>query len=139
MVSESLVSVQDGGPGAYRRPAAIRAATKAAITRPIHGEFPAEPPSTEVNIVYLSELTPDGRRVVCGSSFVILVWDAETGLAARLNWLDWVMSVAVTPDGRRIVSEVHDKKIRVLSTRGEFDSRFAGQLMFRVPPQDRKD
>ena len=72
-------------------------------------------------------VTPDGRRIVSGSddgtikqvweaeNGTIKVWDAESGRLLRTleGHTDRVKAVAVTPDGRRIVSGSHDKTIKV--------------------------
>jgi WD40 repeat protein len=52
-------------------------------------------------------ITPDGRRIVCGSEDDIRVWDPESGdhLTTHWRWVWYVNSVAVTQDGRTIVSD----------------------------------
>ena len=50
---------------------------------------------------------PDGRRAVSASADKTLkIWDLATGHEVRTlsGHSNWVLSVAVTPDGRRAVS-----------------------------------
>jgi len=62
-------------------------------------------------------ISPDGRRIVCGSEDgTIYIRDMETGEvlgSPLLGHTGRVWSVAVSPNGRRIVSGSEDKTIRV--------------------------
>jgi WD40 repeat protein len=61
-------------------------------------------------------VSPDGRRIVSGSSDnTVAVWDLETGsrLLTLAGHQDRVYSVAVSPDGRRIVSGSDDQTAAV--------------------------
>jgi WD40 repeat protein len=74
-----------------------------------------------VNAVAVS---PDGRFIVSGSGQTVKVWGAEgKGLLRMLftsgrllrsldGHTDWVYAVAVSPDGRTIVSGADDRTIR---------------------------
>jgi len=60
--------------------------------------------------------SPDGRRIVSGSTDNELkVWDAETGQETLTlkGHSDWVTSVSFSPDGRRIVSGSNDDTIKI--------------------------
>ncbi|KIK21039.1 hypothetical protein PISMIDRAFT_681748 [Pisolithus microcarpus 441] len=61
--------------------------------------------------------SPDGRRVVSGSSdMTVRIWDAERGVqigSLLQGHTDWVWSVAFSPDGKRIVSGSRDWTVRV--------------------------
>ncbi|KIM26984.1 hypothetical protein M408DRAFT_72023, partial [Serendipita vermifera MAFF 305830] len=67
--------------------------------------------------VYSVVFSPDGRRIVSGSSDkTIRVWDAQTGeliVEPLQGHKNSVWSVAFSPDGRRIVSGSKDTTIRV--------------------------
>ena len=63
---------------------------------------------------------PDGRRVVScdggrNTPGVIKLWDVETGecVATLKGHSDSVECVAVSPDGRRVVSGSHDNTLKV--------------------------
>jgi hypothetical protein len=71
-------------------------------------------------------LTPDGRRVVSGGESTkptkvssedntLRVWDLESGQTLRTlqGHTAGVNAVALTPDGRRVVSSSHDNTLRV--------------------------
>jgi WD40 repeat protein len=61
-------------------------------------------------------VSPDGRRIVSGSSGkTVAVWDLESGaLIHRLaGHRGWVSSVAVSPDGRHIISGAADRTVAV--------------------------
>jgi WD40 repeat protein len=61
-------------------------------------------------------VTPDGRRVLSGSSDNTLrVWDVASGqtLKTLQGHNGGVNAVAITPDGRCVVSEARDKTLRV--------------------------
>lgn len=61
-------------------------------------------------------VTPDGRRVIAGSSdHTVQVWDLTSGarLAVLAGHLDRVSVVVVAPDGRRLFSGSQDQTIRV--------------------------
>ncbi|OJA17236.1 hypothetical protein AZE42_00167 [Rhizopogon vesiculosus] len=67
--------------------------------------------------VFSVAISPDGRRIVCGSQDgTIQVWDAETGeaLGAPLE-LDphHITSVVISSDGKRIVSGLRSITIRI--------------------------
>lgn len=57
---------------------------------------------------YASSLifTPDGKSIIGGSGGTVRVWDAETGVEHRCigGHENTINSVAISPDGRRIVS-----------------------------------
>jgi WD40 repeat protein len=59
---------------------------------------------------------PDGRHFVTGGwDYVVKMFDAETGECVRM-WTGhshWVCAIAVTADGRRIVSGCTDGRIRI--------------------------
>jgi len=69
--------------------------------------------------------SPDGRRIISGSGSIfgvgstdntIRIWDAETGAevgSPLKGHTDSVLSVAYSPDGRRIVSGSYDRTIRI--------------------------
>jgi|SRR6185295_12049817 WD40 repeat protein len=70
--------------------------------------------------VYTVAFSPDGTRIVSGSSdLTVRVWDANTGQPVG-NPLTGhggiVKSVALSPDGKRIVSGSADKTLRVWPT-----------------------
>jgi WD40 repeat protein len=61
-------------------------------------------------------VSPDGRRVVSGSSDkTVAVWDLESGTLIHqlLGHQSGVTSVAVSPDGRHVVSGSYDKTVEV--------------------------
>jgi WD40 repeat protein len=50
-------------------------------------------------------ITPDGRRIVCGSEDDIRILDSESGEGWKIDYVWFVHSVAVTQDGETIVSD----------------------------------
>ena len=67
-------------------------------------------------VVYTCAYSPDGRRIVSGSSDKTLrVWDAETGacLMTSQGHSGPIAACAYSPDGRRIISGSEDKTLRV--------------------------
>ena len=82
-----------------------------ALRRPLY--FCDDLASLQVQCVAIS---PDGRRVVSGSSDKTLkVWDVETGkcVATLEGHSAWVIGVAVFPDGQRVVSGSWDNTLKV--------------------------
>ena len=68
------------------------------------------------DIVISVSFSPDGRRIVSGSSDrTIRIWDAESGqeLLKLEGHSSYVSSVSFSPDGRRIVSGGDDRTIRI--------------------------
>ncbi|KAF7363120.1 WD40 repeat-like protein [Mycena venus] len=64
--------------------------------------------------------SPDGRRIVLGSydrrGHSVCIWNVETGetIGQPLSWhTDYILSVALAPDGRRIASASADSTIRI--------------------------
>jgi WD40 repeat protein len=71
-------------------------------------------------------VSPDGRWVATGSGqplqaeegdpdFSVRIWDIQTGKELRrfLGHSHWVMSVAFSPDGRRVLSGSYDNSVRL--------------------------
>lgn len=82
--------------------------------------------------VYSVAFSPDGRRVVSGSSDnKVRIWDAASGecvvgpLMHGGNKIFGVTSVAFSPDGKRAVSGASDKEVRIWNTA-------SGQLLMRL-------
>ncbi|KAG1864608.1 WD40-repeat-containing domain protein, partial [Suillus tomentosus] len=113
--------------------------------------------------VYSVSFSPDGTRIVSGSSDdTVRVWDAATGLPLGEPFrghTDSVWSVSFSPDGTRIVSGSNDSTVRVWDAATELpfqehtdihSSAFSsdtydgwmvgayGRLLFGVPPASRK-
>jgi WD40 repeat protein/Flp pilus assembly protein TadD len=61
-----------------------------------------------------AEFTPDGRRVLTASGGAARLWDVATGAeVARLSHGKAVRAVALSPDGRRVVTVADDRTVRV--------------------------
>jgi hypothetical protein len=87
--------------------------------------------------------SPDGRRLVSGSGDTTLrLWDAATGQGnGQLLLLpigpplqghtNWVVSVAFSPDGRRLVSGSWDTTLRLWDATGATEVRLACQRLRR--------
>ncbi|KIM58957.1 hypothetical protein SCLCIDRAFT_127030 [Scleroderma citrinum Foug A] len=92
--------------------------TRAAVGH--NQDWPASqvlPLQGHTDLVTSVEFSPDGKRIVSGSSDKsVRVWDADTGVqigSPLQGHTDWVMSVGFSPDGTRIVSGSEDKTVRV--------------------------
>src|SRR6266702_2534491 len=93
-------------------------------------------------------LSPDGRRIVSGSSDrTIRVWNAMTGETAAgpfTGHTSEVWSVAFSPDGQRIVSGSHDRTIRVWNaktgetTAGPFTGHTSSVLSVAFSPDGQR-
>ena len=94
-----------------------------------HAHPPTHPGIRDV--VSSVAVSPDGRRIVSGSSDkTVAVWDLESGAPIHrlAGHRDAVSSVAVSPDGRCIVSGSADKTVAVWDLeRGACILQFDGQ------------
>ena len=96
--------------------AACRAGGEADATRPSDLKEASRILSGHTNWVWACAVTPDGRRVMSGSSDRTLkVWDLQSGqeLATLSGHKREVRACAVTPDGRRVVSGSSDLTLMV--------------------------
>ena len=59
--------------------------------------------------------SPDGRRIVSGSSRVVKIWDATTGKELRIlsGHKNTVRSISFTPNGKRIITGGYDATVRI--------------------------
>ena len=65
--------------------------------------------------VFAVALTPDSTTAITASDdFLVRVWDVSTGrcLSAMEGHTGWVVALAVSPDGRKVVSASHDGTAR---------------------------
>ncbi|KAF7346977.1 WD40 repeat-like protein [Mycena venus] len=72
------------------------------------------------NAVYCVAFSPDGERIVSGSTDeTVRVWNSRTGdlIAGPIQHSGRVNSVAFSPDGEHIVSGGHDTLVRVWDSR----------------------
>jgi WD40 repeat protein/uncharacterized caspase-like protein len=84
--------------------------------------------ASHANAVVAVAISPDGHRIVSGDNYTIMEWDAESGeilrtlpdhanaedaLNGAIRRTRVVRAIALSPDGRRIVSGGDDKTIKV--------------------------
>ena len=67
------------------------------------------------SLVHSAQFSPDGKRLVTGSSDAARVWDAQTGkpLTEPMKHNDAVNSAQFSPDGKQIVTASSDNTARV--------------------------
>ena len=67
------------------------------------------------SLVHSAQFSPDGKRLVTGSSDAARVWDAQTGkpLTEPMKHDGGVHSAQLSPDGKRIVTASSDNTARV--------------------------
>jgi WD40 repeat protein/predicted Ser/Thr protein kinase len=65
--------------------------------------------------VHSVALSPDGKRIISGSSDTVKLWDAETSTEVMnmRGHTSIVVSVAFSPDGKQIASGSHDRTVRI--------------------------
>ncbi|EIM85615.1 uncharacterized protein STEHIDRAFT_59318, partial [Stereum hirsutum FP-91666 SS1] len=94
-------------------------------------------------LVNTTTLSANRQRIVLGSTHPMCLYDVSTGSQLHEQLVDrsgWVISIAFTADGQRVVSSVSDGSVRVwdTSTRmGNYETEgepdFEGWLIFKRP------
>jgi WD40 repeat protein len=93
-------------------------------------------------------ITPDGRRAVSASENLLSrdrplednalrLWDLESGqtVCTLEGHTEWVTALAITPDGRRVVSASCDQTLRLWDLRsGKEIATFTGDSLMRLFP-----
>jgi hypothetical protein len=70
---------------------------------------------SQTNSIYQVAFTSDSKHILSSGDNVIHVWDAATGKEVRRfeGHGDLVQAMAISPDGRRLVTGSHDRTVRL--------------------------